>query len=299
MPDGVLRWALDWQTDRQDRAFTRDHTTSPLLRYLVPEASVRNQLSGKISRETRQTTLRVDFGLSDTWNLGLVASQVQVTQSSTVRAKTADPMAQDAAADFSSRTVSGPGDASLWSLHRTVYGDYHGFVVGAGIRRSMAAPEGPWRGHPTLITSSPTPALLGVLHYTYFPASTRARYEFRLHSDYGLPARVTLSGNSIQKLYPGNTLGLNTGWRQEWGPTSLGLLLLMHYQTASRLNGVSQHDPVKELASRLEWGVGNLRALEQGPQSFPFHLQLWAERSWLGFNSPVRHELGVTFFSYY
>ena len=299
VPAGVLRWEVEVRHDAQQKAYSREDTTSPMLHYLVPDLTVRSQLSGSVSRKYQISTLRLGLGISDHWNLALDIDHGTAVQSSTVQATTTDPAAVQAAADLTSREVSGLGDFSLWSLHRTVYGDYNGFVTGFGFVYPLSKQEGPWLGQNALTVSSFTPGLLGVIHFTHYYATVPARFEFRLRFNYGLFKRVTLPDGTSAKLRTGNHLALNTGWRQEFGPVHLGMSLLGRYLTPSKLDGISQHDPRNELATRVEFGAGNLNMLEQGPLSFPFKMLLWAEHSWRGFNTPVRNELGLSFTSYF
>ena len=80
VPEGSLLVALAYGVDSHERAISRRNRESPLLDYLVPDDSVREQINGEIERTTERIALRLHYGLSDSWNLTLEVPHLRIKQ---------------------------------------------------------------------------------------------------------------------------------------------------------------------------------------------------------------------------
>jgi hypothetical protein len=299
VPAGAWLARLSRGTHTQDRAIGRDNVEAPLLDYLQPDPALRGNLAGAVSRDVERIELTVGYGLSDTWNVQLQVPHVRVTQRSDVSSLSGDPQVQAEVARLGSREVSGLGRARLGSLHRPVFSDRHGFVLGYGLDWPADDPANPWAGRGTLLVDSPVPHWFGLLHYTYYPAGTANRLDIRAEAGFPFDERLTQADGTAASVNDGSTLQLSAGWQQELGPVVLGFGVGGWSQDVSTVAGEGQGDAQVEWSGRIVLGYGNLRELEQGPLTFPYRLLLGYERTLQGFNVPIRNELTLSLQTYF
>lgn len=297
VPEGSLLIALAYGVDSHERAISRRNRESPLLDYLVPDDSVREQIDGDIQRTTERLALRLHYGLSDSWNLTLEVPYLRITQESSLSPRSAAATAE--VERLSSRTISGLGELRATSLHRPQYDDQHGFVWGYGLLIPGEDPQSPYAGRGTLFLDSPFTRLLALVHYTYYPLLGRARFDLQAELRIPLEEQLTDIDGASVGVKPGNRLGVAVGWEQELGPVATGVTLGHHGQSQSEVGGAKQGDKVQETWLRLKLGVGNLQALESGPLAFPFILYVQYETTVQGYNTPIRSDARLVLQTYF
>ena len=297
VPEGSLLVALAYGVDSHERAISRRNRESPLLDYLVPDDSVREQIDGDIQRTTERLALRLHYGLSDSWNLTLEVPHLRITQESSLSASSAEATAE--VERLSSRTISGLGELRATSLHRPLYGDQHGFVWGYGLLIPGEDPQSPYAGRGTLFLDSPFTRLLALVHYTYYPLLGRARFDLQAELRIPLEEKLATAAAASVGVKPGNRLGVAVGWEQELGPVATGVTLGHHSQSQSDVGGAKQGDKVQETWLRLKLGFGNLQALETGPLAFPFLLYVQYETTVQGYNTPIRSDARLVLQTYF
>lgn len=297
VPEGSLLVALAYGVDSHERAISRRNRESPLLDYLVPDDSVREQIDGDIRRTTDRLALRLHYGLSDSWNLTLEIPYLRITQESSLSAGSAEATAE--VQRLSSRTISGLGELRATSLHRPLYDDQHGFVWGYGLLIPGEDPQSPYAGRGTLFLDSPFTRLLALVHYTYYPLLGRARFDLQAELRIPLEEKLATAAAASVGVNPGNRVGIAVGWEQELGPVATGVTLGHHSQSQSEVGGAKQGDKVQETWLRLKLGVGNLQALESGPLAFPFLLYVQYETTVQGYNTPIRSDARLVLQTYF
>ncbi len=299
VPEGVwlLRAAVSQRTE--ERAFSRLNVEAPLLEYVVPAAEDSAQITGEITRDVQRSALLATYGLSDGWNLSLTLPFVRVEQTSTLATESADPAVQAAVGRLASRDISGTGQLRLMSLHRPVFTDSLGIVLGLGYATPGDDLQGPWAGRSTLRLDDPTPRIVGVFHLTFYPLIERSRFDVRLGLELGEDKTVALPAGDRASLNTGNRGQFAMGWHQEFGPFLTGLTFLHTTLSQSSLDGLTQGDSVTETALRLRVGYGNLDALEAGPIAFPYRVVLQFHQTVQGFNTPLREELTLSLTTYF
>ncbi len=298
VPAGV--WTL--QTELAIRTDSRgiDHARHdvPLLDYLADSPALQGTLQGAVERTWHRVELKATYGLSDTWNLSLLAPYVSVNQSSSVSTTSSDPVAQAMAQSLTSRSLGGPGAAELLSLHRPVFSDRHGLVLGYGVRWPLREPASPWGGRGTLLLDSPFMAGLGLLHYTFYPVWERTHLDLR--GAFVVPATrgLALEGGGSASVNPGNELRVSMDWGQEFGRLATGFGLHLLNQGSSKIRHEQQGDNLTETAFEVMLGWGNLVELELHPIPLPYQIRLTYDQTLLGAGVPLRKELrlGLQFY---
>ncbi|MDH5751297.1 MAG: hypothetical protein OEZ59_02620 [Deltaproteobacteria bacterium] len=291
LPGGSWQVTVSQHKDSQQDSWGRNDRHGTLLQYLVPDITVREQLSGKVTREYQRRKLEVGVGLIDTWSLHLSKEQVVIRQDSDIQTAGTDPEVLYALAATASTEVSGSGNLEATLLHRLFYNDYNSVVLGWGGLWPEGRVETPWYGRATLMTAAPARAGHVLLHYTRYPSIRHSRFDLRVFLNYSDSTWVRLPEGEWRKLYIGNRIEGQLGWRQEFGMVSTGFLFQLLRQGNSSLGGILQHDHMEEESLRFELGLGNLVDLEQGPVTLPYRIGLTAERTIRGFNVPVRNAL--------
>lgn len=299
VPEGVWRLHLDTATSTQSSAYSKHRHHESLLTYLVPDATVRSALQGSVERRSNRVDMQVTYGLSDTWNLELGVPWVQVVQSASLSATSSDAAVQTQLQRLQSRTVSGPGRFVVASLHRPVFTDRNGLVLGYGLDWPTQRPDSPWAGRGTLLVDSPFPRAFGLLHYTFYPFIPRAHLDFR--AELGTPFTETLAlvGGGHATVNPGNDGSLSLGWTQEFGPVVTGIAGRIERQGETLINHHRQGDASTAASVRLEVGYGNLNALEAAPIAFPYQVTAQYEYLLTGASVPIQPELRVNLRFYF
>lgn len=300
VPGGVWHLGVETGLETQRQAIARDGQSRPLVDYLAGQPGLSRRMSGAVTRRVMTAEVQATYGISDFWNLALALPYQRIEQESSLKAGTGDGAAEEAERLLKTRTVSGLGNVRLTSLHRPVFSDSNGLILGWGV----AVPGGPQQadyvGHTTLDTRVPYQALTGLLHYTYYPLGVnRARFDLRFALDVGFRTAVRTPMESSATLHPPNTGSARIGWEQEF--ESMGYGIFLHHQatTQSFLDGTGQNDLTKEtrLGGQVTWG--NLAGLETGPLAFPYQAGLRLDHLVLGYNAPVTTRLALFFRTYF
>lgn len=298
VPEGVWRTRVEVAREDQTRAFNDLNKDSPLLELLVPDGTTRADLSGEVSRQVSQVDAEATYGLSDTWNLVLELPYTRVEQHSTVTAG-ATAAAQAAAARLEEQTVSASGPLRLAGMHRPVFSDRNGFIVGYGLQWPLAAQQQPWAGHGTLLSDTLFPRISGLLHYTRYPYFARGRMDLDVRAGVGLERELELATGGSARVHPGHDLRVSLGWAQEFGPVEAGIAGVLFRQGMSRYGGIPRGDDISANSLHLSLGFGNLSALEKGPVDFPYLVRLAYDRTLHGRNTPIHHRVRLNLEFYF
>lgn len=299
VPAGVWRLHVDTASHTESESFVATRNHQSLLDYLVPDATVRGALQGGVTRRWKRLELRATYGLSDTWNVVLAVPWAQVQQTSTLSSTLTDAAVQTQLTRLRTRTLTGMGRMELASLHRTIFTDRDGLVLGYGLNWPTHLPHSLWAGRGTLLVDSPFPRAFGVLHYTFYPFIRRTHLDVRV--EVGVPFTQTMSlvEGGHATVNPGNDLTASLGWTQEFGPVVTGVGASLYRQGASLINHRRQGDTVTAATVRLEVGYGNLTALEQGPVAFPYQARLELDQGLGGYDVPVVQAVHATLRFYF
>jgi hypothetical protein len=300
VPGGVWHLRAETMQEIQRQAIARDGQTHPLVDYLAGQPGLSRRMSGEVVRQVTAAEVQAVYGISDSWNLALLLPYRWMRQESSLEAEAGDPAAEDAERRLKTRTVSGLGNVRLTSLHRPVFSDSNGLILGWGVTVPGGPQQSDYMGLTTLDTRAPYRTLSGLLQYTYYPLSVnRARFDLRFALDVGFRTAVRTEAQSSATLHPPNTGSARIGWEQEF--QSMGYGIFLHHQatTQSFLDNVGQNDIIKEtrLGGLVTWG--NLAGLETGPLAFPYQAGLRIDHMVLGYNVPVTTRLALFFRTYF
>jgi hypothetical protein len=300
VPEGVWQMRVGLARHTETEAFNHNDARGPLLNYLVPDDSVRGELTGGVTRQVEHLGLNALYGLSDTWNLALGLPYVRIDQTSTLNAPGSPSQAAlDQVTRLQTQTIQGPGRLHLGSLHRPVFTDRHSLVLGYGVDLPVDAPASRWAGRGTLLLDSPTSSVFGLLHYTFYPYTPRTHVDLRLQADVSVTRRLTLLSGQTSPVNPGNDLLTTLGYSREFGPIATEVSALVLVAGQSKINGTRQGDGVTGESLRVMLGYGNLVDLEQGPIAFPYQLQLSFEETLHGSELPIKRELQLSLQFYF
>ena len=298
VPEGAFAFELDVFREEQSLAFDRSGNLNQLIKIVIPDRSVRDEVKGDISRGVTDYHLGLTIGIRDSWNVVLQAPYRVLKQDSTLTTSSTEQEEQDEVNALSSQTLSGMGDLRVMTMFRPVFSDRNGFVWGYGLTHPITGQTESRPGLFTLALRSPNPIARGFVHYTRYPRLERARFDVRAELQTGLPGSVEFDDGRTDVYRSGNGVQIEVGWFQEIGPVGAGISLEEFRQGPSRLGGVSLSDPREETLVHARIGSGNLRALEEGPLALPFQVMLEFDRSLRGFNVPYSdgYTLSILFF---
>ena len=286
VPEDALAFEIATFHEEQLLAFDRTGRLRHLKRYLLPDRITRNETEGTISRTVTDVHLNLTYGISDTWNLFVGLPYRMLEQESTLTTASDRGTTLSDVQDLQSQTLSGAGDLAVTMLHRTVFSDRNGLVLGYGITHPMQDRSESDPGLVALALRSPNPTINGFVHYTHYPQIERARFDLRFEYGTGLPGKIEITRGKRVQYRSGSGLRAETGWFQEIGRVGVGVSYEEFAQAQSRLSGVGNSDPEKESLLHFRIGYGNLTDLEQGPVTQPYQLMLTVDRSLRGFNVP-------------
>ena len=301
VPAGTVQARATISHETQAKAIARDSVSHGFEVYALPDPSNQSAVSGTLSRDIDESDLLLQVGITDHWNFSLLVPYVQAVQHSTLRVldPNADPVLTATVAALQDRTVSGVGNLKFTSLHRPVFSDFNGFVWGYGYQGSTSPNTGVYTGIGSLQTRDPYGGLFAFSHYTHYPTLARSRLDLRAEYQYPFVDRVNLPTGSRVSVEGGATTVLSVSWEHEPGIWGYGLGAQAKNSLATRLDGESQEDSVKEYVFHAQLGIGNLVDLELAPIRFPFQLLLAWDTTVYGFNTPLRDRWSFTFLTYF
>lgn len=299
VPEGAWKYEAAVFVEAQQSAYNRFGKLRSLKRLLIPKRADAKQTSGSIIRKVNRADFRFTYGVSDTWNLFLEVPYLQLEQDSSLKTSSTDPLIQAQVATLRSQSLTGLGDFRMFSMHRTVFSDRNGFVVGYGLIHPIRDRDDSRPGALALALRSPHPSLSSFIHYTRYPALRRSRFDIRLQFDFGLDGHIKALDGKKRKFEGGNDLDIQLGWHKEFGAFGTGFNLNHRRKTLNRLGGGSLGDPEEETLFRLRAGYGNLVRLEQGALNFPYQLILEFDRSLDGFNVPYSDGITLSLQTYF
>jgi len=286
VPQGTWFQQLSYTQIAQTQGWGHDDKKHGLERYLLQDTNYA-QFSGTVSRQISRADLTFRYGLSDAWNLSLNLPWLKLTQHSTLQALAPTPMNLAQVNSLSDQTLSGLGDMEGVSLHRLVFSDQSGLILGWGAALATAGHQNVRHGRTALRLGRPSSAPLALLHYTYYPYMTKARFDIRVHYLAPMMGKIrNLEGEEVT-YFPGREASLTVGWRQEWGVFSYEVAARREVVTASRYAGKVWYQGGERQLGLLRLGLGNLSELEDGPLAFPFQLDLETSLAYAGNNQPL------------
>jgi len=302
VPSGIFNYSVSTTHEEQYKAVARDSVTHDLTVYALPDPTYAGQVSGTLSREYTETDLRLQYGITDTWNLALTLPYVVAIQRSTLQVTNpnADPILFETVASLQNKTLSGMGNYRLESIHRPIFRDENAVTFGYGITGSTERNEGIYTGVSSFEIRDPYGTWLAFLHYTHYPNLARSRFDMRVEYDLPQIDHVNLpTGERGASLLGGPTYAAYMEWEHEPGAWGYALRLQGKATQDSRIDGVSQDDPITELLFHAQISFGNLIALEQAPISFPYQVSLTWDTTLAAYNAPIRDRWGFQFSGYF
>jgi len=301
VPAGVWLTRASLSVDAQDTAAVRDGGTAPLKEYLLPQRAVRAQVDGSVSRRVTEAALQGTYGITDAWNVSLKVPHVSVRYDASLR-YTGDDTATAERVDEMARDRAGLGDVRLLSLHRPVFGDRNAFTFGYGLSWPGSEANGPYTGLGGEVVHHYGPALLGVLHYTRYPALGRSRFDARVEVRDPRATKVEVAGVEGKKPYVGGReTTVTLGWASEVQRFTLAGEGELYVRTPTTVDNALQNDPVYDYTTRLRVGYGNLVELERGRPAFPYRVDLSYERTLgqMSFNTPLHNRVSLSLLTYF
>ncbi len=304
VPAGAFTVRAQYSVDEQSQGWGTDGRIEPLQNYLVPNQGVQQELNGTVTRRIAQTTLFLQAGLADTWNLSLTLPYQEIRQDSSLATSSADPRAAAAVRQFSAATVSGMGDLRLASLHRALSSDHDGVILGYGINWPSESQGTDYIGMGTLAVRSAYTTLFGLAHYTHYARLEGARLDLRAEIQGGQGDKVhtpdwpPYSAGTLT-INPGNTFIVTAAWEQEFAALDYALQVGYLQHNPDSLVGGPAQDLVKEYSARVQLGWGNLYRLFSAPLAWPTQALLIYETTINGFNTPIRNRIALSLQTYF
>ncbi len=299
VPEGRWLFILSHGANTLDRSTSVDNEAGPLLNYLVQDKSVRDQITGEVTRRETRTAVRLGYGISDTWNLVLDTTYWRIDQNSTASKVSGGSDVTEQVSRLDNRSVSGLGRLTVTSLHRVSYSDKSGLIFGYGITAPLQGPQSPHAGRGTLYTGEPFTEYFGLVHYTYYLFTIPGRIDVSARVRISMKEKLeTLSGDTAT-VHSGNIGEYAIGWEQDFGGFHTALEGAGYIQGMSSEDGNGQGDNVQRFTGRVRLGYGNLDQLEQTPLSFPFQVKLQYEKTLQGFNTIDYSNLSLIFLTYF
>ena len=300
VPRGAILVRVQATQEDQREGIATDDKQHPLLYLAFPDPAQRDLVTGSIERDVKITETLATYGLTDRLNLSLALPFVEIRQTSSLATASTDAALTARLAQLQARSVSGLGDIRLTLLHRPVFNDTDGFLVGYGVTLPGEDFRSAYIGQMTLATASPYWSLNLILHYTrYFLALERARLDLRFHGRFAQNATVTMTDGTKAQLDPPNAGGGSLTWEQEFD--TLGYSVGIYHETtlSARINEVDQNDPTRETRLSAQLMAGNLSKLETGRLRFPFQAGIRADAVVYAFNFALATRIGAFFQTYF
>lgn len=285
VPAGAVYLQVSDTRTSQHQAIDRLRRESPLKSYLLPEPTMADTISGDISRERTEQTVRLTYGISDFLNFGLRIPYVQLSQDSTLSAESGDVAGTTAVERLKDDQISDLGDIRFSLLLRPLYGDRNALVWGFGLILP-GTQHTPYTNATTLETHGTVKRLAILLQYTRFPAVTRSRFDMAFEGISPVEGRTENVEGKKVSVKPGTSLRSRLGWLQELGAFTLGFESEYTLQSRGMLDNELLKDNSVRWVYRWQAGYGNLASLETGRPIFPFRILLTREEVVRGFNTP-------------
>ncbi len=299
VPEGAWGARLSLHLETQDATKDNASRFAPLINYVIPDDEIRAQVEGNIERSIRRLDFLFTYGVTDTWNLSLNIPYLELEQDSTLFPTSDDPGVAAVVERLQSKKLSGTGDFTLTSMHRTVFSDWNGFLFGYGLIVPSTSQQEVYVGAPTFDTVSAVTYTFLLFHYTRYPAIHGARFDLRAWGSAGIKGRASVPDGPEQKLEPGNRTSLKFAWSQEFGPVASGLEYEFFEKRSGSLNGTRLKDQARGQYLRFQMGFGNLAGLEKGPLAFPFRFDMQIESLERGSNLPKGERMVFTLQTYF
>jgi hypothetical protein len=291
IPPGVSQVELRQELQPETKeAFAPGFGNSSLKRLILGSTELAEAFQGEVRRSNSLTIVRLNYGWSPAWTLGVTLPWEQRQQNSSLSLKNpngATAEQQAIARNVGDENVSGLGDVTLhfryemWSSYSWLITLEPRLRLGTG---SVGTAQGPY---PIAIGDGQND-VGAVAHLQWYPQSAlSAMQHVRVEGMNQFQGeRETLTGE--KRFYaPGNIFDLRYGWTLGLESWLLGAEFQYFWQGATSLDG-QQNDTRRLYQWAVEAGWGNLSELNRGPVAYPWQAKLGTKQPIFGENLPKR-----------
>ena len=293
-------------TPAYEKAFGNDRKTDSLRNLLIQNPEMRQRIAGTIQRQEIRVELGILYGFSENWMLAGTVPFLHKTQISDLALQAEargvdvglDKNAERVVENLKSTQVQGLGDVELQTFYVFNYTISHFFRSGLGVRLPSGQAGTPFGRH-SLALGERHVGLLGMIHYTYYPAFAKMRHELRASLMHNLKGtRQSLEGQKGD-YYAGNTFEMDYTLGYEQNNWLVEGELQHRTAPESTLAEIPQDDAFFVDTLHLNLGYGNLSTLENYPLAHPYHVRMGYKMPLRGRNTPIApswHLMGMFYF---
>ncbi len=251
-----------------------------------------NTVDGDIKYESMIQTMTIQYGLFDSFNLGLVLSYVSSERKSDLTVKTNSIDTLAFVEDYQEAKSSGLGDIQFWGIWRFIYsGELDvrmGFILDAD-----NAPY--YYGEPDKMSlGSGAQELSYFLRWKIYPRNSELIVDINVLGSTTLNSSVydSASGEKLT-LSRGRESTVSLMLSSNWAAFHYGGGFLYDSQAETVIGGANQKDGYMSYFYKMFVTYGNLSQLEKHPVTLPWLIKFHIQNAFYGLNAPDSREFGI------
>ena len=286
LPEGLLKFDLTNSGTSHSEVYRHRNLSESLLakklrRYGIADS----EISGDMSESETITNFSINYGLSDTWNLQYLVSQVVKSRSSNLTLSSgAGTAATSFVQEYKSQSVSGAGDSQLMLAWRYAYTDQFDFRWNFTYISDDGTSSYNDAAHFNVGTGSK--GVLTELIMDYYPLNGDQVIQMSAWLKDSEHKDVADANGDLQELRLGSSLGYNFDWLFLNGDLFWGAGIEAAQQSVSKYGSTAFYDEGNKMDFIAHIGYGNLKALEgEKVPSLPWEAELSYVETILGINA--------------
>ena len=286
VPDGAVRILVTQETGSWSRAMSKKQQTESLANQQAAHVGLGGvPLSGSVSRTRTKQVTALTYGLDRDYNLGLKVAQVTEERTSSLSNPNPGQAEVDAfVRSQQSSARSGLGDLELSATKLHFYSDNN--LVTTEFYYQQPG-ETVIYDQPGKLQTSLGVKRLGLrLSWDIYFSGSRLALRNQAEGNVAFKGQTTDAQGQRVDLYAAGNRFLQTGFEHQLGWFHWGLFAGMDEVGKSYVNRVDQRDASLSANYWAVLGLGNLRALEEGPVLLPWVMELRSKRTYWGNNAP-------------
>ncbi len=276
---------------------TRTQEKSLLDQRLDQHHVAKNRISGSLSESQSSSTLQLQWGFAENWNLQLAQPQVTRSRQANLSLDRPNAKAETFMEHFGDQSRSGLGDATLNLIWRFAYTDFNDLRTYFGL--GLGNGDTYWDEPDRLSLGNGGKDGWFRFHWTHHFSDNQTSF----HSQYwrSFPGLSEFSqGSRDIGVAPGSRQGLLFGYDSLWSYGVWGLGLEGIERQMTTIGRERFFDDGNQLGYFFKLGLGNLAALERPPRpALPWDLELKYSRIFFGINAPQETSLGLNLSLYF
>ncbi len=291
LPEKVFLSGYEFKTISQDSVLKGSERQTLLSALLDHNSIGENDISGSLSYQTTIHNFKLQFGFSDSLNLGVVLPYLVKKRESNLQVADAGNNKHTGFAEsYKSAETQGLGDISLILFWRPIYSDLNDFRI----RVELNGKNGAFyvSDSDNISMGNGANDLSMFIRWIVYSNSSKLMTDVEVGAVATEDTSISENGNDYD-IRKGSNVSLKIDLSDNSGIWNYGAGIKALTSGKTTINGVDQGDNFLAYSYRLFVNLGNLNQLEESTVNRPWSAGLCLENVFSGANAPEYHTIGL------